>query len=107
MLDTINPGAWFAKQFAERIGAEKVMVQKSGYFSRSARANAQDLRLIKSMTDFAVESALKGEPGVIGHDEEDGGRLKAIAFPRIAGGKPFDTSVPWFGEMLTEIGQAP
>src|SRR5690606_15499375 len=37
-LDTINPGAWFAKQFAERIGAEKVMVQKSGYFSRSARA---------------------------------------------------------------------
>ena len=35
-LDTINPGAWFAKQFAERLGAEKVMVQKSGYFSRSA-----------------------------------------------------------------------
>ena len=28
-LDTINPGAWFAKQFAERIGAEKTMVQKT------------------------------------------------------------------------------
>src|SRR5690625_2081053 len=40
-LDTINPGQWFAKQFAELIGAEKVMVQKSGYFSRSAPANAQ------------------------------------------------------------------
>jgi len=104
-LDTINPGQWFAKQFAEKLGAEKVMVQKSGYYSRAAAANAEDLRLIKSMTDLAVECALKGEPGVIGHDEEDGDRLKAIAFPRIAGGKPFDISQPWFGAMLSEIGQ--
>ncbi len=42
-IDTINPGAWFAKQFAAGIGAEKTMVQKSGYFSRSAAANADDL----------------------------------------------------------------
>lgn len=104
-LDTINPGAWFAKQFAERIGAEKVMVQKSGYFSRSAKANKEDLRLIKSMTDYAVECAFRGEAGVIGHDEEDGGRLKSIAFPRIAGHKPFDVSQQWFGDMLTDIGQ--
>ncbi|MFB9954062.1 pyrophosphate--fructose-6-phosphate 1-phosphotransferase [Cellulomonas denverensis] len=104
-LDTINPGQWFAKQFAEKLGAEKVMVQKSGYYSRAAAANAEDLRLIKSMTDLAVECALKGEPGVIGHDEEDGDRLKAIAFPRIAGGKPFDITQPWFGAMLSEIGQ--
>ncbi len=33
-LDTINPGQWFAKQFAEKIDAEKVMVQKSGYFCK-------------------------------------------------------------------------
>ncbi|MCB2413846.1 pyrophosphate--fructose-6-phosphate 1-phosphotransferase [Demequina sp. TTPB684] len=105
-LDDINPGAWFAKQFAERLGAEKVMVQKSGYFSRSARANKEDLRLIKSMTDFAVESALRGEPGVIGHDEEDGGRLKAIAFPRIAGHKPFDITTPWYVDLLADIGQS-
>jgi len=105
-LDTINPGNWFAKQFAERLGAEKVMVQKSGYYSRAAAANAQDLRLIKSMTDLAVECALRGESGVIGHDEEDGDRLKAIAFPRIAGHKPFDTTTPWYTEMLSEIGQA-
>lgn len=104
-LDTINPGAWFAKQFAELLGAEKVMVQKSGYFSRAAAANAEDLRLIKSMTDLAVECALKGESGVVGHDEEDGDRLKAIAFPRIAGGKAFDVSQPWFGSLLGEIGQ--
>ena len=104
-LDTINPGQWFAKQFATLLGAEKTMVQKSGYYSRAAAANVEDLRLIKSMTDFAVESALKGESGVIGHDEEDGDRLKAIAFPRIAGGKAFDISVPWFGELLADIGQ--
>ena len=105
-LDDINPGAWFAKQFAERLGAEKVMVQKSGYFSRSARANTEDLRLIKSMTDLAVECALRGESGVIGHDEEDGDRLKAIAFPRIAGHKPFDTATPWYTELLADIGQS-
>ena len=104
-LDTINPGAWFAKQFAELLGAEKVMVQKSGYYSRAAAANPEDLRLIKSMTDFAVESAFRGESGVVGHDEEDGDRLKAIAFPRIAGGKAFDVKQEWFGELLESIGQ--
>lgn len=105
-LDTINPGQWFAKQFAQLLGAEKTMVQKSGYYSRAAAANAEDLRLIKSMTDFAVESALRGESGVVGHDEEDGGRLKAIAFPRIAGGKAFDVTTPWFTELLDGIGQS-
>ena len=104
-LDTINPGQWFAKQFAEKLGAEKVMVQKSGYYSRAAAANAEDLRLIKSMTDLAVECALRGESGVIGHDEEQGDVLRAIEFPRIAGGKAFDVSQPWFGELLADIGQ--
>ena len=104
-LDTVNPGAWFAKQFAELLGAEKTMVQKSGYFSRSAAANADDLRLIKSCTDLAVEVALRREGGVIGHDEEQGGRLRAIEFNRIKGGKPFDTSVAWFDALLESIGQ--
>ncbi|GAA1866274.1 pyrophosphate--fructose-6-phosphate 1-phosphotransferase [Myceligenerans crystallogenes] len=104
-LDFVNPGQWFAKQFAEKLGAEKVMVQKSGYYSRAAAANTEDLRLIKSMTDYAVEAALRAESGVVGHDEEDGDKLKAIPFPRIAGGKAFDTSAPWFGELLADLGQ--
>lgn len=104
-LDTINPGQWFAKQFADRLGAQKVMVQKSGYYSRSAAANAEDLRLIKSMTDLAVQVALEGGSGVIGHDEENGDVLRAIEFPRIAGGKAFDPSVPWFQDLLADIGQ--
>lgn len=105
-LDTINPGQWFAKQFASRLGAEKVMVQKSGYYSRAAAANAEDLRLIKSMTDLAVECALRGEAGVIGHDEEQGNRLRAIEFPRIAGGKAFDVNQAWFTDLLADIGQS-
>ena len=104
-LDSINPGNWFAKQFGDRLGAEKVMVQKSGYFSRSAKANTEDLRMIQSMVDLAVESALLGVSGVIGHDEEDGDRLKAIAFPRIAGHKPFDVTTEWYTELLADIGQ--
>jgi pyrophosphate--fructose-6-phosphate 1-phosphotransferase len=48
---------------------------------------------------------LRGEAGVIGHDEEDDDRLKAIPFPRIAGHKAFDISQPWFKKTLAEIGQ--
>ncbi|GGB76229.1 pyrophosphate--fructose-6-phosphate 1-phosphotransferase [Knoellia flava TL1] len=105
-LDKVNPGAWFGKQFAERLGAEKVMVQKSGYFSRSAAANAEDLALIRRCTDYAVDAALRGESGVVGEDEERGDELRAVEFPRIAGGKAFDASVPWFTELRESVGQA-
>ena len=104
-LDAINPGKWFGEQFAKMLGAEKVLVQKSGYFARAAAANTADLRLIKSCTDLAVECALRRESGVIGHDEDQGGILRAIEFPRIKGGKPFDTNSPWFGTLLAQIGQ--
>jgi pyrophosphate--fructose-6-phosphate 1-phosphotransferase len=105
-LDKINPGQWFAKQFAAELGADKVLVQKSGYFSRSAAANADDLKLIRKCTDYAVDAALRGESGVVGQDEERGNALRAIEFERIKGGKKFDPSVPWFTELLSEIGQA-
>jgi pyrophosphate--fructose-6-phosphate 1-phosphotransferase len=104
-LDAVNPGKWFGDQFSKNVGAEKTLVQKSGYFARAAAANADDLRLIKSCTDLAVECALRREGGVIGHDEDRGNVLRAIEFPRIKGGKPFDTDTPWFGEMLAAIGQ--
>ena len=60
-IDRINPGEWFAKRFAKMLGAEKVLVQKSGYFARSAAANKKDLALIKSMVKQAAKSGLKGE----------------------------------------------
>lgn len=34
-----------------------------------------------------------------------GNVLRAIEFPRIAGGKPFNIDEPWFGERLEGIGQ--
>lgn len=104
-LDKVNPGVWFAEQFAQMLDAEKVMVQKSGYFSRSAAANQADLELIKECTDLAVDCALRGKPGVVGHDEENGDVLSAIAFDRIKGGKPFDITQQWYLDMLKAIGQ--
>ena len=104
-LDSVNVGQWFSKQFAKLLGAEKALVQKSGYFARAAAANQDDLRLIQSMVAHAVECGLRGESGVIGHDEGHGGRLRAIEFPRIKGGKPFDVDQAWFGELLNDIRQ--
>ncbi|MFO7725245.1 MAG: pyrophosphate--fructose-6-phosphate 1-phosphotransferase [Oceanipulchritudo sp.] len=104
-LDAVNPGKYFAEQFAGKMGAEKVLVQKSGYYSRAAPANEEDLRLIKSCVDLAVECALRREGGVIGHDEDRDNILRAIEFDRIKGGKPFDIETDWFGELLASIGQ--
>ncbi len=104
-LDAVNVGQWFSKQFAKELGAEKALVQKSGYFARAAAANTDDLRLIKSMVDHAVECGLRGEAGVIGHDEEKQNRLRAIEFPRIKGGKPFNIDQSWFDALLSDIGQ--
>jgi pyrophosphate--fructose-6-phosphate 1-phosphotransferase len=53
-----------------------------------------------------VDSALRGESGVVGEDEERGGELRTIEFERIAGGKPFDISLPWFTGLLRDLGQA-
>ena len=105
-LDKVNPGQWFAKQFAAELGSDKVLVQKSGYFSRSAAANDADLALIRECTTFAVDAALRGESGVVGQDEERGDELRVIEFERIAGGKRFDVSEPWFTDLLRDLGQA-
>ena len=104
-IDKINPGAWFAKRFADMVGAEKTLVQKSGYFARSSKANKEDLALIKLMVKEAVKNALKGVSGVIGHDEGKKNVLRAIEFPRIKGGKEFDVKAKWFSTLLKDIGQ--
>ncbi len=105
-LDAVNPGQWFGRQFADMMGAEKVLIQKSGYFSRAAAANDDDRALIRRCTELAVDCALRGESGVIGEDEEQSDILRAIEFDRIAGGKPFDIEAPWFIALLDDIGQA-
>ncbi len=104
-LDTVKVGDWFGKQFGKQIGADKTLVQKSGYFARSAAANAADRELIRAMVQVAVDCGLKGISGVIGHDEERGLELRAIEFNRIRGGKHFDLKTAWFTVVLADIGQ--
>lgn len=104
-IDKINPGAWFAARFAPMIGAEKVLVQKSGYFARSAPANQRDQELIRNCAAVAVDSALAGISGLVGEDEDQGNVIRACEFDRVAGAKPFDTNQPWFDSLLQEIDQ--
>ena len=104
-LDTLNPGKWFASQLKDKLDADKVLVQKSGYFARSAAPNEQDLELIKKSAAAAAEYAIAGQSGVAGLDEDANDEMSCIAFPRIKGGKPFDIDEPWFGELLEAIGQ--
>ncbi|MGI9243886.1 MAG: pyrophosphate--fructose-6-phosphate 1-phosphotransferase [Verrucomicrobiales bacterium] len=104
-LDTLNPGKWFAEKLKDKLDADKVLVQKSGYFARSAAPNEQDLTLIKQSASAAAGYALEGKSGVAGLDEDAGDEMSCIAFPRIKGGKPFDIDEPWFGELLEAIGQ--
>ena len=104
-LDDINPGQWFAKQFAEALDADKTLIQKSGYFARSAKPGVRDLDLIKKSAFMAAEFALNGKSGLVGLDENNGGELGLIDLQLIKGGKEFDTSQPWFQDMLMAIGQ--
>ena len=104
-LDEINPGQWFAKRFSSALNAEKTLVQKSGYFARSAKSNNRDLNLIKDSAKLAVDFALIQKSGVIGKDMDENDDLVLIDFNRIKGGKPFDHSLSWFKEILLDIGQ--
>ena len=105
-LAKINPGQYFSSHLAKLVGAEKTIVQKSGYFARAAAANEFDRDLIGRCAKEGVKSAIEGVSGCMGEDEDkEGAPIRAIEFERIKGGKPFDISQTWFQEMLKEIGQ--
>lgn len=104
-LDSLNPGQWFAKEFSKKLKADKTLVQKSGYFARSAAPGERDLKLIGDSAKMAVDYAMMGKSGLIGMDDELDGKLAKIDFKRIKGGKPFDVNNQWFQKMLKEIGQ--
>ena len=104
-LDDINPGQWFAKQFSEALGADKTLIQKSGYFARSAKPGSKDLELIKKSAFMAAELAISGQSGLVGLDENNSGDLGLIDLQLIKGGKEFDILQPWFVDLLKDIGQ--
>ena len=86
--DEINPGQWFAKQFAKELKAEKTLVQKSGYFARSAKANKRT-RINKKSAHFGAEQALRGNSGLAGLGDDQENQLQLIDGRRIKGGKTF------------------
>jgi pyrophosphate--fructose-6-phosphate 1-phosphotransferase len=105
-LAKINPGKYFSEHLARVINAEKTIVQKSGYFARSAAANEFDRKLIGACAQAGVDAAIDGQSGCMGQDEDmEGAPIRAIEFERIKGGKPFVVTQPWFQQMLKEIGQ--
>ena len=54
-LDAVNAGEWFASQFGKRIGAEKTLVQKSGYFARSSAPNGEALAELRGKPFAGVD----------------------------------------------------
>lgn len=105
-LGMINPGIYFSKRISSLVVAEKTLVQKSGYFARSAVSNQFDRDLIDKCARVAIDSAINGISGCMGEDQEmEGNPIRPIEFSRIKGGKPFNVNEKWFQEMLCEIGQ--
>ncbi len=104
-LDEINPGKWFANKLKEKLKADKVLIQKSGYFARSAAPNQFDLDLIIRSAALASDVALEGKSGVAGLDEDNGNKMSLIDFERIKGGKPFDTTKDWYQQLKNDINQ--
>ena len=106
-LDTINVGDWFSEAVRRSSSAPSGRWCRSPAISPARPpANGEDRRLIREMV--ASRGRLRrcaASSGVIGHDEERGGELRAIEFPRIKGGKPFDVTAAWFVDMLEAIGQ--
>jgi diphosphate-dependent phosphofructokinase len=106
-LAKIKPGDYFSHRLASLIGAEKTIVQRSGYFARASPANAFDQQLIAACAQAGIAAAMEGVSGCMGQDEDQAGTpIRAIEFERIKGHKPFNVNQEWFQRMLKEIGQA-
>jgi len=102
-LDDVNVGEWLADHLGAALGAEKTLVAKSGYFARSAPANAEDRALVAECADEAVRAAIDGRVGLVGHDEEADDRLGVVAFDRVRGGKRLDVTAPWVRALLDDV----
>ena len=105
-IDKINPGAVVRQALCRHGGRRK----NPGAKVRLLRALGQGQQGRPGTDQEDVhgsgEERLAGVRGVIGHDEEKKGKpMRAIEFPRIKGGKNFDTTQKWFDALLKDIGQ--
>ena len=95
-----TPAATSPTGSPSEIGAEKQMVQKSGYFSRSAPANETDLALIREMAELAVACALEGRPASSGTTRSaatSSARSSSSGSPGTSRSTPTQA---WFTELL-------
>lgn len=102
-LDQVNVGQWLADRLGQVLGAEKTLVAKSGYFARSAPANAEDRVLVAECAAEAVQAAVDGRVGLVGHDEQAGDVLGVVAFDRVRGGKRLDVTAEWVRRLLADV----
>ena len=101
-LDSINTGKWLSDIISKDIEIDRVLIQKSGYFSRSSAPNKSDLDYIFKVCDFAFDNALKSNSGVVGEDERTG-ELSCIDFNEIRGDKGLDINSKWFLDLVSRI----
>jgi len=104
-LDEINPGIWFGEYFKKSLNADKVLVQKSGYFARSSEPNNDDINLINQTADKAFNCALNMKSCVVGL-HQDTNNIECIDISEIQGGKAFNINEDWFVELLKSINQS-
>ena len=71
------------KKIAQWTSAEKVLVQKSGYFARSAAPNKNDIDLIDKISKKAVSYSLNKKSGVAGLSDDYSNQVKCIDFKDI------------------------
>ena len=90
------------KGISQEIDFDRILIQKSGYFSRSAAPNSDDLDYIFKICDFAFDNALKANSGVVGEDQRTG-KLSCIDFNEIKGDKGLDINSKWFLELIHRI----
>jgi len=102
-LDSIDPCRWFGEVFAKLIGASKVMIQNSSYYARTAAANQDDCRLIRSSVELALKTAVEGGSGMIGLDEQNRGLLGNIELTRVGSGKRMNTNEKFFTCLMEDI----
>ena len=94
-LDSIDTGKWLSKILLKKIKIDRVLIQKSGYFSRSSPPSQNDLDYIFKICDFAFNQAISGTSGLAAEDERTG-KLSCISFNDIKGDKGLDIQSDWY-----------
>ena len=101
-LDSVNAAKWFSSTISKYIDFDRILIQKSGYFARSASPNEEELKYIFKVCDFAYESALMGKSGVSAIDERKD-KLHCIDFNDIKGDKGLNVESDWFLKLINWI----